>query len=137
MREIRTSGLTSGDGKRGDAGWPKPAAPVLDSTRKSVHRGSECVTACGARPAPRWLNAVAAIAARGRRVPGRVRSVRGSKVLLSQITHPARRYQWFNASWKELLYRIGQIRSCGIECRATAQTSPRQILCTGTGVVGL
>jgi putative transposase len=27
MREIRTSGLTSGDGKRGDAAWPKPPRP--------------------------------------------------------------------------------------------------------------
>src|SRR5690242_10838373 len=36
MREIRTSGLMSGDGKRSAA-----AAPVLDSTRVQVHRGSE------------------------------------------------------------------------------------------------
>ena len=27
MREIRTSGLMSGDGKRGDAAWPKPPRP--------------------------------------------------------------------------------------------------------------
>src|SRR3954466_14717815 len=27
MREIRTSGLTSGDGKRGAAAWPKPPRP--------------------------------------------------------------------------------------------------------------
>ena len=27
MREIRTSGLTSGDGKRGVAAWPKPPRP--------------------------------------------------------------------------------------------------------------
>src|SRR5215217_4477273 len=36
MREIRTSGLMSGDGKRSTA-----TAPVLDSTRRHVHRGSE------------------------------------------------------------------------------------------------
>src|SRR3954470_1080423 len=29
MREIRTSGLTSGDGKRGVAAWPKPPRPSL------------------------------------------------------------------------------------------------------------
>jgi hypothetical protein len=27
MREIRTSGLMSGDGKQGDAVWPKPLRP--------------------------------------------------------------------------------------------------------------
>src|SRR3954470_5734074 len=27
MREIRTSGLTSGDGKRGVAAWPEPPRP--------------------------------------------------------------------------------------------------------------
>ena len=27
MREIRTSGLMSGDGKQGDAEWPKPLRP--------------------------------------------------------------------------------------------------------------
>jgi hypothetical protein len=27
MRAIRTSGLMSGDGKRGDAAWPKPPRP--------------------------------------------------------------------------------------------------------------
>jgi hypothetical protein len=27
MREIRTSGLMSGDGKRGVAAWPKPPRP--------------------------------------------------------------------------------------------------------------
>ena len=32
MREIRTSGLMSGDGKRGDAGMAQATAPVLNST---------------------------------------------------------------------------------------------------------
>jgi hypothetical protein len=32
MREIRTSGLMSGDGKRSVAAWPKLTAPILDST---------------------------------------------------------------------------------------------------------
>jgi hypothetical protein len=32
MREIRTSGLMSGDGKRGDADMAQVTAPVLDST---------------------------------------------------------------------------------------------------------
>ena len=36
MREIRTSGLMSGDGKRSAA-----TAPVLASTSEEVHRGSE------------------------------------------------------------------------------------------------
>ena len=34
MRETRTSGLMSGDGKRGDANLAQATAPVLDSTRK-------------------------------------------------------------------------------------------------------
>src|SRR3954447_22079928 len=33
MREIRTSGLMSGDGKRSDVAWPQATAPVLDSTQ--------------------------------------------------------------------------------------------------------
>ncbi|MDF2973967.1 MAG: hypothetical protein K0R61_4417 [Microvirga sp.] len=32
MREIRTSGLMSGDGKRGNANMAQATAPVLDST---------------------------------------------------------------------------------------------------------
>jgi hypothetical protein len=45
MREIRTSGLMSGDGKRGDANMAQATAPVLDSTMarrcaSSVHRFS-------------------------------------------------------------------------------------------------
>ena len=32
MREIRTSGLMSGDGKRGDADMAQATAPVLNST---------------------------------------------------------------------------------------------------------
>ena len=32
MREIRTSGLMSGDGKRGDADMAQATAPVLDFT---------------------------------------------------------------------------------------------------------
>jgi len=51
MREIRTSGLMSGDGKRGNA-----TAPVLDSTRDLWHwktdrddRVEEPVTDCTAR----------------------------------------------------------------------------------------
>src|SRR5881398_2969698 len=34
MRETRTSGLTSGDGKRGDAHAAQATAPVLDSTER-------------------------------------------------------------------------------------------------------
>ena len=33
MREIRTSGLMSGEGKRGDAETAQATAPLLDSTR--------------------------------------------------------------------------------------------------------
>lgn len=36
MREIRTSGLMSGDGKRGDADTAQATAPVLDSTLKAA-----------------------------------------------------------------------------------------------------
>ena len=36
MREIRTSGLMSGDGKRGDADMAQATAPVLDSTLTST-----------------------------------------------------------------------------------------------------
>ena len=36
MREIRTSGLMSGDGKRGDAGMAQATAPVLDSTMSCI-----------------------------------------------------------------------------------------------------
>jgi hypothetical protein len=32
MREIRTSGLMSGDGKRGNANMAQATAPALDST---------------------------------------------------------------------------------------------------------
>ena len=38
MREIRTSGLTSGDGKRGVAAWPKPPRP--SSTLPDAHRAA-------------------------------------------------------------------------------------------------
>ena len=39
MREIRTSGLTSGDGKRGVAAWPKPPRPssTLQINGKTRH----------------------------------------------------------------------------------------------------
>lgn len=33
MREIRTSGLMSGEGKRGDAATAQATAPFLDSTK--------------------------------------------------------------------------------------------------------
>ena len=39
MREIRTSGLMSGDGKRSDADTAQATAPVLDSTRGLVSGG--------------------------------------------------------------------------------------------------
>jgi hypothetical protein len=32
MPEIGSSGLMSGDGKRGDGHWPQATAPILDST---------------------------------------------------------------------------------------------------------
>ena len=38
MRETRTSGLMSGDGKRGDANLAQATAPVLDSTRGQLTR---------------------------------------------------------------------------------------------------
>src|SRR3954463_14503736 len=38
MRVIRTSGLTSGDGKRGVAAWPKPPRP--SSTLPDAHRAA-------------------------------------------------------------------------------------------------
>ncbi len=34
MREIRTSGLMSGEGKRSDAATAEATAPFLDSTQK-------------------------------------------------------------------------------------------------------
>ena len=37
MRETRTSGLMSGDGKRGDANLAQATAPVLDSTEPLPH----------------------------------------------------------------------------------------------------
>ena len=40
MREIRTSGLMSGDGKRSVAAWPKPPRPsstLHNPTRKRTH----------------------------------------------------------------------------------------------------
>ena len=39
MREIRTSGLMSGDGKRGDANLAQATAPVLNSTRGGTLEG--------------------------------------------------------------------------------------------------
>jgi hypothetical protein len=36
MREIRTSGSMSGDGKRGAGHWPQATAPILDSTCSEV-----------------------------------------------------------------------------------------------------
>src|SRR4051812_33698212 len=36
MREIRTSGLMSGERKRATASWPR-TAPFLDSTHRSAH----------------------------------------------------------------------------------------------------
>ena len=36
MREIRTSGLMSGDGKRSNADAAQATAPVLDSTQEAV-----------------------------------------------------------------------------------------------------
>ena len=39
MRETRTSGLMSGDGKRGDADTAQATAPVLDSTKRLVAGG--------------------------------------------------------------------------------------------------
>jgi hypothetical protein len=38
MRETRTSGLMSGDGKRGDANLAQATAPVLDSTQAGCER---------------------------------------------------------------------------------------------------
>ena len=35
MRETRTSGLMSGDGKRGNANLAQATAPVLDSTERN------------------------------------------------------------------------------------------------------
>jgi hypothetical protein len=37
MREIRTSGSMSGDGKRSVAAWPKLTAPILDSAFAAFH----------------------------------------------------------------------------------------------------
>jgi hypothetical protein len=36
MPEIGTSGLMSGDGKRGDGQRPQATAPILDSTRPDI-----------------------------------------------------------------------------------------------------
>jgi hypothetical protein len=39
MRKIRTSGLMSGEGKRGDANTAQATAPFLDSTRFELFAG--------------------------------------------------------------------------------------------------
>jgi hypothetical protein len=38
MPEIGTSGLMSGDGKRGDGQRPQATAPILDSTNSDIGR---------------------------------------------------------------------------------------------------
>jgi hypothetical protein len=44
MREIRTSGSMSGDGKRGRRRMAQATAPILDSTERAV------LTSCSVRP---------------------------------------------------------------------------------------
>jgi hypothetical protein len=56
MREIRTSGLMSGDGKPGDADTAHASAPVLDSTRMpramfcaAIRKRFQCITQPGVK----------------------------------------------------------------------------------------
>ena len=46
MPEIGTSGLMSGDGKRGDGLRPQATAPILDSTIPEVGPEEWCVRSC-------------------------------------------------------------------------------------------
>jgi hypothetical protein len=51
MRDIRTSGLMSGEGKRSRRPSLNAAAPLLDSTTRIVHRACESVKSCFVRMA--------------------------------------------------------------------------------------
>ena len=44
MREIRTSGLMSGEGKRSDAVMAQATAPFLDSTEGNGICGEQCLS---------------------------------------------------------------------------------------------
>jgi hypothetical protein len=50
MPEIGSSGLMSGDGKRGDGHWPQATAPILDSTICDMGSISCCSSNGGFRP---------------------------------------------------------------------------------------
>jgi hypothetical protein len=62
MPEIGTSGLMSGDGKRGDGQRPQATAPILDSTARkgqAIHTQSDFM-----RPLYEWGDALFANAVR-------------------------------------------------------------------------
>ncbi|MGB9425368.1 MAG: hypothetical protein WCB09_02620, partial [Methylocella sp.] len=56
MREIRTSGLMSGEGKRSVAAWPKPPRPssTLPKARKNGDLDAAAIAAAASRPAMRF-----------------------------------------------------------------------------------
>src|ERR1700688_2074228 len=57
MREIRTSGLMSGEGKRSVAAWPKPPRPssTLLKAQKNDDRDPEGIAEAATRPTMRFV----------------------------------------------------------------------------------
>jgi transposase len=57
MREIRTSGLMSGEGKRSGAAWPKPPRPssTLLKAQKNDDRDAEGIAEAATRPTMRFV----------------------------------------------------------------------------------
>jgi Transposase len=57
MREIRTSGLMSGEGKRSVAAWPKPPRPssTLLKAQKNDDLDAEAIAEAASRPTMRFV----------------------------------------------------------------------------------
>src|ERR1700736_3013446 len=57
MREIRTSGLMSGEGKRSGAAWPKPPRPSSTLLRRQKNDAADAAGICEAvtRPSMRFV----------------------------------------------------------------------------------
>jgi hypothetical protein len=57
MREIRTSGLMSGEGKRSVAAWPKPPRPssTLLKAQKNDDLDAEAIAEAATRPTMRFV----------------------------------------------------------------------------------